>query len=281
MIELLILYKWSLIAALFGGTALALIGAQMAARNQSVQTLVISQGASLGVVIALALTHSHGSEAESALAFWPTLIGLAVAAGMYLFCETAIPKRWPSRNTYFVSVFAILLAITNLIISLVPSLESHMVASFFGDISVASNKEAQLIALIGFGARMFMYNSWTGIVKNSFDQVIFRQPHQTSKDKIREKIFLFATLTVITACVQFLGLLFTLSCLFIPAMILSRAQTQLGGLTKKIETVAVIGVAGGLALSLWHGKLPTSPTMTVTLLVFSLFFGLLGRVCQR
>jgi ABC-type Mn2+/Zn2+ transport system permease subunit len=277
MIEFLLLYKWAWMAAMFGGAALALIGAHMAARNQSVQTLVISQGASLGVVIALAFTHMHGFDEERALAFWPSLGGLATAALMYLFCETAIPKRWPSRNTYFVSIFAILLAVTDLVISLVPSLESHMVSSFFGDISVASNFEAQLIALMGLGALAFVLGTWNGIVKNSFEQVIFRQAHQNSVDRSRQFFFLALTLIVITACVQFLGLLFTLSCLFIPAMILSRAQTHLRGLATKIVIASIVGVTVGLALSLWNGRLPTSPTMTLTLLLTSLLMVLIGR----
>jgi ABC-type Mn2+/Zn2+ transport system permease subunit len=277
MIEFLLLYKWAWMAAMFGGAALALIGAHMAARNQAVQTLVISQGASLGVVIALAFTHMHGLEAERALAFWPSLIGLATAALMYVFCETAIPKRWPSRNTYFVSIFAILLAITDLVISLVPSLESHMVSSFFGDISVASNFEAQLIALMGLGALVFTMGTWNGIVKNSFEQVIFRQTHQSAADRRRQFLFLAVTLIIITACVQFLGLLFTLSCLFIPPMILSRAQCHLRGLATKIVIASMTGVTVGLGLSLWNGKLPTSPTLTLALLLISLMLGLVGR----
>lgn len=278
MIELFSLYRSAWLAAMFGGAALALIGAHMSARNQSVQTLVMSQGASLGVVIALALTHAHGADAESALAFWPTLIGLATAAAMYVFCDVAIPKRWPSRNTYFIAIFAILLAVTDLVISLVPSLESHMASAFFGDISVASNSEARTIYLMGLAATSYLFHSWKGLVKNSFDQVIFRQPHQNSSDKARQFAFLSVALVVITACVQFLGLLFTLSCLFIPGMILSRAHRNLRGLATGLVLATYTGVTAGLALSLWHGHLPTSPAMTVTLLVFSLLFGLFARV---
>lgn len=280
MIEMLLLYKSAWLAAVFGGAALTLIGTHMSARNQSVQTLVISQGASLGVVIALAFTHSHGAEAESALAFWPTLIGLVNAAAMYVFCEMAIPKSWPSRNTYFISVFAILMAVSSLIISLVPSLESHMASAFFGDISVATNFEAQTISLIGLAAIAHMVLNWKGLVKDSFDQVIFRQPHQSPTDKRRQILFLAVVLVVITASVQFLGLLFTLSCLFIPGMILNRAQKQLRGLFTRLMLTTCTGVSVGLALSLWHGQLPTSPAMTVSLLIFSLIFGLFARVRQ-
>ncbi len=277
VITFLILYKWSWAAAVFGGAALALVGSHMAARNQAVQTLVISQGASLGVVIALAFTHAHGQDSESAIAFWPSLIGLTMAGAAYLFCEWAIPQRWPSRNTYFVGIFALTLATTYLIISLVPSLETHMAASFFGDISVASDGEARLIALIGLLSGSFVFYKWNAIVKWSFEQVIFRSFHASRRDRSIQYGFLAATLITITACVQFLGLLFTLSCLFLPAMVLSRTQQNLRGLATKLVVSSALGVTLGLGLSLWQGRLPTSPTLTLSLLLTSLALGLLVR----
>jgi len=283
MMELLLIYKWTLFGGVFGGAALSLVGSQFASRNQAVQTLVVSQAASFGVVLALALwtfsggdhTHPHNEGVS------PLFFGFLFALLAYSICEFFITYRWASRNTYYVGLFGLLSALTYTVIALVPSLDSHMAASYFGDLSVASEFESILMGLIGITALAFTVHFWRDITAWSFESVTFGSFVATKRDLTIQRLFLFLSLVLLSASVQFLGLLFTLSCLFLPSMILVKMQNSLRALVAKLIFSSVLGVGLGFIASLWHGRIPTVPGVSICLLIFSFATGFLGRPGKR
>ncbi len=279
MTELLQIYEWTLFGGIFGGAALSLVGSQLASRNQAVQTLVVSQAASFGVVLGLAVstyfggdhTHPHREGLS------PLLTGFLCAMVFYSICEFLITHRWVSRNTYYVGIFGLLSALTYTVIALVPSLETHMAASYFGDLTVASEFESIMVGSIGISALVLMIYFWRQITAWSFESVTFGSFISTTKDMLIQRLFLFSSLVLVSASVQFLGLLFTLSCLFLPSMILVKMQSSSRGLVAKLIFSSVLGIGLGFIFSLWHGKVPTVPCVAIGVLFFSFVTGILAR----
>lgn len=278
MIELLSIYKWTLAAGLLGGTALALIGSQLAARNQSMQTLVISQAASLGVVLGLTFRalggyqdhlHEHG--------LLPVFCGIGLAFLFHMICEFLISHRWVSRGTYYVGIFALLMAMNYSVISLVPSLETHMAAAYFGDLTVASHFETLLVAMLGFIAVVFCCIYWPRITYWSFEALTFGSFVAKPADRRIQLAFVATSLLVVAASVQFLGLLFTLSCLFVPSMILVRLHQGAALLPSKIAISTLLGVALGFIMSLENEKLPPVPAIAIALIGTTFVVGFVSR----
>ena len=84
MIEMLGIYKWVLPASMSIGLVLALLGAQLNARKRSVQTLVVSQGSTFGVLIGLCLIQLL-QDSHERLHFLPFICAFIVAWLAFLF----------------------------------------------------------------------------------------------------------------------------------------------------------------------------------------------------
>lgn len=283
MIELILIYKWTLLAGVTGGGALSLFGSQLASRNQTVQTLVVAQAASFGVVIGLAVaalivgphTHSAGADAS------PLFSGFVCAFSSYLVCELLITQKFVSRSTYYIGFFALLSSVSYAVISLVPTLETHMAASYFGDLTVANEVESISMAAIGFLALIFMALSWRRVCAFSFESVTFGGVVSSAKDIWIQRGFVGFSLILVSASVQLLGLLFSLSCLFLPAMILVKLQRGIRGLALRLVVSSMIGIGGGFVFSLWHGSIPTVPCISIGVILSSLAVGLLTRMLDK
>jgi zinc/manganese transport system permease protein/iron/zinc/copper transport system permease protein len=271
--DMLALYKWTLIGGALAGGALTLIGAQLAARNQAVQALVVSQAASFGVIVALMLRpffeapHSHFSDVL------PLLSGSLSSAVFYVVCEVMAKRRWPSVNTHFIGLFALLMAAGYTLVALVPTLETHMTAAYFGDLTVATDDETLLIACLSALVLVFLLWQWRRLSDWSFQTVTFGQLIPSPAERRVQAGFLAAGMVMISASVHFLGLLFTLACLFLPILVLSKMQSGLKGLALRLLAGAMGGVAMGFIVSLWQGNLPTVPSIALALLLSSFLAG--------
>jgi ABC-type Mn2+/Zn2+ transport system permease subunit len=148
-----------------------------------------------------------------------------------------------------------------------------MAASYFGDLALASDSDSLTMAAIGLAGLLFFKWSWRRVTAWSFDAVTFGIQSQNKSDRRLQNIFIAVSLVTISASIQLLGFLFTVSCLFLPAMVLSRAHKGLRGLSPRLVLACAFGVALGFILSLWHGQLPTVPTIGVCLLFTSFLMG--------
>lgn len=264
------IYIWTIIGGTLAASALSLVGAQLAARNQSVQALVVSQGAGLGVILALALK-SGNSEPHSHIAdFLPLILGSVGSFAAFILCEGIVQRRWPSRNTYFIALFSLLMAISYALVAMIPTLETHMAASYFGDLTLATEHEQILISFIALAALVFLLKKWRQISSWSFDQMTFGSFVATRSEMQAQLGFVATSMILISASVHFLGLLFTLTALFIPSVLLVRSQHHMKGLALKLLISSATGALAGISFSLIEGHIPTVPAIAITLVVCSL-----------
>jgi zinc/manganese transport system permease protein len=273
MTMMLGIYLWTILAGMVAAAGLALIGAQLASREQGVQALVVSQASSLGVVVGIGVLHVlFGEQDNDHIGILPLATALVFGSGAFLAGEKFIRADWPARNSYAVALFALLLSLKYLVTSLVPSLESHLAASFFGDLAVVSDPEAQWLFLLGTAVLLLLAFSWKKISMQSFEIAIFGRISGGRIARRTSLSFLVIALGMICLSIQYLGLLFTLASLFLPTLILSGSARNLNVYTFAVVGLAVLGSLTGFLASLWHGQMPTVPAIAVAYVILGIFF---------
>lgn len=301
MIDLLTMYSYSLVAIVIVAAALALVGSQIAARQSITESLVISQASAFGVSCAVALpawlAFSYRSvstpagvellaatKAGLALPAVKFIIGLVITALVVRLCRgimglsahaalsVAASGGPESRNTFFIGIFVALTALTFLLTAVSPALEAHVVAAFFGDPTFISPGEASAIAVLAAIVCGFMAWQWRAISCWSFELATFGAPPLGARLNRSQWGFGIAVLVLLYSAVVLMGLLFTLSCLLIPTILIAPACRNNATFSRAIAPVAILGAAGGFIFSLWEGSLPTTPCITLGLAISGLGF---------
>lgn len=278
MMELIGLYAWTLLAGVLMAPALALIGAQLSARDQAMQSLVLSQASALGVVLGLAIGFVLGRESGHDLghtiggtdALLPTLGAVVCGSLAFGLLDRFVPKTVPSRNSHYVTAFVALMALTFLVTSLTPQLESHMSTVYFGDLAVATEREAMTAAALGALSLGLMVFFWRSITDDSFQLSLFGTLKRRSFHRATPWLFLTTALVTVGVSIQILGLLFSVSCLFVPTALLARRGSSLLRHGWEIAVASVIAATGGILLSLGFTQLPSVPSVVVFLIATSL-----------
>lgn len=269
MIELLVIYKWCIISGIIVGGTLALVGAQLASRNESIKSFLLSQSAALGILIALMIEIIVVPEHQHELGLFPIIMGFITASVMFYIFDHFKKLNGRFKNSYFLSVYVVLLAIESVCIALTPNLDSHSKNSYIGDISLVSNIEAQFISVIAILIFIFIWKKWHQITHISFMKNTFDQFISSSKQKKVNLYFTFSTIVLITLSVELLGMLFTLSCLFVPIVILSGKNISLVKIKYLLPVSATFGVTTGVLASFTLMKLPTVPAITIFIVIMS------------
>lgn len=249
-LELLSIYKWSLPASVFAAGVLSLIGAQWTARGQSAQIFVLSQGSSLGVVLGLALNIVLGTDLHAL----NLVLGFSLGWLTLLFSHRLTQGR-SDRNHIYLTLFVLFLALTYLLTSMTPALESHMAAAYFGDLAVMSDLAGQVVGVIALLALVFVLKNWKILSLSSFQfsnsSLIHRQPKNT--------VFEMLTLLVTAAAVQNMGYLFTIGSLFIGTSFAAHRSRDLKSYTQRMLFISISGSVLGFVISLLSTNLPTVP----------------------
>jgi ABC-type Mn2+/Zn2+ transport system permease subunit len=254
--QLLSIYGWTIAASMILAAGLALLGMQLAARDRAMQTLCLGQGAMLGVLLGLGLAVHP---------LFPLAAALISAAFTFALSEFLVARRMASSNTHFSSLFAALLAGGYLISALFPALENHMAQKYFGDLATLSTEESYWALILGFILLIFMIVWHRRFTCESFDKAI---TGASRKNRWPFSSFDIITLITLCFCVQTVGYLFTIACLFIPTAVASRQLRA--GLTRHLwfcGMTAFIGAGLGFWLSLESARLPTVPTIVAMLLL--------------
>ena len=165
-----VLYQWTLVAGVVAAVALSLLGAQLATRDRSMQTLCVGQGAMFGVLLALGILGDGESKAASLL---PFAAALAVSALTFLFTDRLVLRQMASRNTAFAYTFAFLLACSYLIGSLFPALESHMAQIYFGDLATLTVPESKATLSASLLFCLVLALLWRPFSRQSFESALF------------------------------------------------------------------------------------------------------------
>lgn len=259
MTEMISLFVWAILSGSAMAMALTWIGAQLTARDQGVQALVVSQGASLGAMIGMVF-----HEVFQGL---PILLSLGGGALIALLGEKVVRPSWSGRNTYFLGAFALLLSLTYLVTALVPSLESHVTAQLFGDLAVVKESDARWLFVVILMASAFLLMTSRKVTQASFDLAMFGHLVPGKKKRVANFGFLAVALTMICLSIQFFGLLFTIGSLFmVPVFVRMESRS----LTEFIFSAIVLALSGsltGFLVSLYQGHLPTVPTILLSYFV--------------
>lgn len=249
-LELISIYKWSLPASVSAAAVLSLIGAQWTARGQSAQIFVLSQGSSLGVVLGLALNIVFGTDLHALNLVFGFSLGW-----LTLLLSHRLSQGRSDRNHVYLTLFVLFLALTYLLTSMTPALESHMAAAYFGDLAVMSDLAGQIVGFMAIVSLVFMLKNWKELSLSSFQlsnsSLIHRQPKNT--------VFEMLTLIVTAAAVQNMGYLFTIGSLFIGTSFAAHSSRNLKSYTRKMLFIAVTGSFLGFVVSLLSTNLPTVP----------------------
>lgn len=263
------LYLTTIICGALGAAALAILGCHLATRDKSMQTLCITQGAMLGVLAGMGFFGA--AETHTAIHVGPNVLGVAVSTAVFMITEILMLRNPAAPNTLFISIFGILLATSYTVSALFPSLESHLAQVYFGDLATLCAVDAfttATYALVCLALLLIFYRPFT---KQSFHSALFGQKLAVA---FEPKWFVFFTVIVITMLsmsIQFLGFLFTISCLFLPTMIMSRMPVR--GLYWHYALSAGLAAGGsvvGFMLSLHMKNFPTVPAIVLTMTVIGL-----------
>lgn len=303
MMELINIYSLTLIAVGLSSVALALIGSQISARNSAVKSLVISQSSAFGITVAVALqpflerklkpligsfltsTGGEPSPATQPLAQPLTqslgstdplltfVLGLIVTLVVYGLSAAALRSQQGSRNTFYIGVFVLLSALTYLMTAITPTLEAHVVSSFFGDPTFILPEEAIGIGVFAAIVLIFSWVYWRPISAWSFQISTFGREPICPRLITVQRVFNALTLLLLFASVLLMGLLYTLSCLLLPTILLAGVSPSNKVFKVVLVPMAFVGSVGGFLFSLWEGTLPTAPAMTLGLVVMGVAIG--------
>lgn len=254
---------------------LSLLGAQLAALDRAMQALCMGQGAMLGVLLGLGLLQTWFHE----VAFGAALpLGAAIVSGALTFflSELLVARRLASSNTYFASLFALLLSGAYLISAMFPALENHMSQKYFGDLATMSPGES--IAALALGSALLLgLGIWRRtFTRHSFERTITGPGARASGLRFRFSLLDAISLVALCFCAQTVGYLFTIACLFIPTAAASRFLKA--GLNRHLAfCVGLAGTAAGAGflLSLNATRLPTVPTIIALMAALGVLSSLL------
>jgi len=270
------LYRFTIAAGVLTALALSWTGAHLATQARAAQTLCVSQGASLGVLLGMQAVCSLQGDEALVTSPWPSLTGIGVAALVYFLID-GFTRKAPARNVVFIAAFAFLWALSPLLAGLFPRIDDHLTQVYFGDLVTLS--DANTWMALGISTLQLGYLAWAGRSLNrlSFDIAITGShsfPARAMAETWRLQGFQILGLVLVCFSVQFLGLLFTLGCLFIPTVVLSRPGRAGVSLHLGVSLLtAGLGAALGFILSLLSGKLSTVPTV----IVLTALIGLVAR----
>lgn len=283
MMEMLLLYKTTLIAGAMMAGALALIGMQLAARDRSMQTVCVGQGASVGVILGMGILHIldlHATEDKTTL--FPFAVGLLCSALTTVGTDRLVRRRLSSKNTVFAFVFASLIAVGHLMGSLFPGLETHLSQIYFGDLSTLAENESKLASAVGAFAVIYMILGYKPITLASFDSYLVGESRLLNSRGGYARHFSTVSLIIICLSVQYLGFLFTVACLFIPTAMLSYFPIR--GLKRHISLglgISMTAAIVGFLLSLQFSRLPTVPSVVACMVILCGWFYVMERLALR
>jgi len=258
---LLDLHLWNIVAGSLMGGALAILGAHLATRHRAMQTLCVGQGALVGVLVGLG-TFGFAHHMPLIMAFVFSLI-------TFWLCEHIVHRRQASKNAFFAFLFASLLAGAYLISSLFPALEQHMTQVYFGDLATLTSEDSRLTFSVALLGLFYLAARWKEITRQSFELAIFGQEIGVS----RAKAFNIIAFILLCFAIQYVGFLFTMTCLFLPTVLMSFSSVR--GVSAHLFlcfALASTSTVTGFILSLYLGRFPTVPTIAYVMLVMALCF---------
>jgi len=279
MKELLLLYWPTILAAIFTGATLSVVGALLVTRQAAVQTLAVSQSAGLGVSLGLLVSQIFFPDGHLEHTAIPLVFGLAVSAAGFASTEW-IARHSHTQTVVYLAAFALFWGASQLLTGFFPVIESHATALYFGDIVTLTKGESLFFFALSGCLSVYLLLFWRGLSARAFLSAILDEPL-----RLRSPLdlgFYVTSLALVCLSVQMLGLLFTLSCLFVPTAVYSfSASVGVGPHLGRVALSAGVVSGSGFILSLADSRFLTTPLITVLLAIFPLVHLGLERLLFR
>ncbi|OED44041.1 hypothetical protein AB833_02410 [Chromatiales bacterium (ex Bugula neritina AB1)] len=261
MIDLLALYTGAVYSGLLCAAALALLGCHLASRDQSLQSLVVSQAATVGVLLGVVLM--IGGHTDISGSPVPLVTGVITATLFYFFGEKLTLGKRSSKTNIYLALFILLLAISYWLISYFPALESHMSQAFFGDIVTLTGNTLWFTSSVSGAALLSLAVWWKPITNHSF--IISVLGARQLRNQFYLHLFRVITLLLISTSIYAMGLLFSIAFLLLPTVIFSFSRTPSIRLHLcLVSLTAAASFAAGFILSLYFDRISTVPTIVLT-----------------
>lgn len=268
-----------MLAAACSAAALACVGAFLVTRQAAVQTLAVSQGAGLGVSLGLLASQfffDHGHLEHTAI---PLIFGLLVG-GMGFAATEWIARKSHTQTVIYLGAFALLWGLSQLVTGFFPTVESHSPSIYFGDIVTLTMGESVFFFGLASASAAYLLWRWKDIADQAFLASILNEPFRFRNTT--DLSFYAVTLLLLCFSVQLLGLMFTLSCLFLPTAVYSFSlQVGVARHLRRVSVSAALAAAIGFELSLLDSRFLTSPLITLLLAALPGFHLLAERLLFR
>ncbi len=265
MTELLSLYWPTIIAACLTGATLSVVGALLVTRQAAVQTLAVSQSAGLGVSLGLLIVQVNFAEGHVEHTMLPLMLGLVVSALGFAGTEL-LARRSHSQTVVYLAAFGIFWACSQLFTGFFPVVESHATALYFGDIVTMTKGESFFFMALSALFAVYLGIFWRKLSGRAFLTSILEEPLRLKNPL--DLGFYVVSLTLVCLAVQLLGLLFTLSSLFVPTAIYSfSARVGVGSHLSRVAISAGIAAAAGFIFSLADSRFLTTPLIAILLAI--------------
>jgi ABC-type Mn2+/Zn2+ transport system permease subunit len=275
VIEMFWLYKGVFLLVLLAGLVMPLVGSHLPARNQVVRSLMVTQMATLGLLLGMLVASFFH------LPHWlgEVVLPLAFAVIVTFILLRLIEKAFVHLNegSYMCGYF-IFLAMSFIVCSLFPGLELHHTQMFFGDVVTISG-----VSL--WGSILFMLLALVLLLKYQKDWILHSVDQQLLGDcytctKTHDRFAFFSLMTIIIGLFS-LGQMFTLGAMLIAPIFLKQQAFGLSSFLKLIAVLTSTAMVSGLSLSLVWTKLSTVPLMILILVIFCLIWSQIYRFSTR
>jgi len=269
MTSLLQVYFWTISAGMLLTPALAWLGIHLSSQGRVVDTLTVAQGAAVGTLLGLALSTDHH---DSGVHFQPAVLATALIVSGLVFLLTRFlhSRRSPALPALMVGLHFVLMAMGYLIDALLLKVDSHVSLVYFGDLATLVDRDAVLGLSLSTLALVFFVVGYRPLGRLSLESAL---AFPTSRGRsLGRWVWSFELVALVLLCfgVQFIGVLFTLSAMFLPTALLALAGAA--GLRRHVWACilsASLGCGAGFVLSLGPWALPTTPTIVLAITLFS------------
>lgn len=273
MIEMILLYKWVFVLLIVSAFCLSHLGVHLVPRQQSYNSLMLTQVSSFGVLFGMLLTEELGL-IGSAQFFTP----LSVALVLTIFISALVERfRKDIGENFTLVIFLLFMSLSYWICSYFPSLDSHHADSYFGDIVTIQGREL-IFSILGFSfGSLYLVLKRKKLMNRSFELEIFgKQVRKKSSDHLWPVAVLLMVLGIFS-----LGMLYTLSFMLMAPVLLAYKSHDLKSYLWKLSTVSILSSILGFVMSLHFARISTVPTVVITLFLFCLILMMLRFVKLR
>jgi ABC-type Mn2+/Zn2+ transport system permease subunit len=264
---LLSIYGITIMAATLLAMGLAVLGAHIATRDKAMQTMCIGQGAMLGVITGIGL--SHALFHDSHVIGWLPLLIAGICSGLtFLLSERFLRHRHAAKNTVLVAMFTMLLSAGYLATTMFPGLENHLTQRYFGDLATMSQTQSTIALIVAALLLIILAISARPMLRDTFNGAILGRLAGLSPKRRSSLLFNLLVVGMTAASVQVAGFLFTTMALFLPTTCISFSRRA--GASRHLRlcmAVAGVGTSAGFTFALYASRLPTVPTIAVAVAV--------------